>query len=56
MKKCSNSLVVKEVQIKTPPRFHLTPFKMAISRAKTTNAGKDAVKQERLYTVGGKAN
>jgi hypothetical protein len=33
--KCSTTLVIKETQIKTIPRFHLTPIRMAI--IKNTN-------------------
>jgi hypothetical protein len=46
MKKCSTSLVIKEMQIKTL-RFHLILVRMTIIKDKTTtNAGEDMVKQE----------
>jgi hypothetical protein len=37
MKKCSNSLAIKEMQIKTMLRFHLTLFKMAIFKVNNNN-------------------
>jgi hypothetical protein len=37
MKMCSIFLVIKEMQIKTSLRFHLTPVRMAIIKGKKNN-------------------
>jgi hypothetical protein len=37
MKKCSLSVAIKEMQIKTTLRFHLTPVRIAIIKNTTTN-------------------
>ena len=38
MKRCSASLIIREMQIKPPGRYHLTSARMAVIK-KTTNRG-----------------
>ena len=37
MKRCSTLLIIGEMQIKATVRYHLTPFRMAITKKSTNN-------------------
>ena len=57
MRKCSASLVIREIQIKATMRDHLTPVRMVkINKTGNNNVGEDVDKGESSCTVDGNAN
>ena len=56
MKKCTISLMIKEMNIKTTMRYHLTPVRIAIIKKSTNNAGEGVEKKKPSYSLGGNVN
>ena len=57
MRKCSASLIIREMQTKTTIRHHFTPVRLAaIKKSTSISTGEGVKKRGPSYTVGGNEN